>query len=102
MQTTKSKRRRWQFEVRDLLWLMIITALAAGWWMRERRFQQDRARLQGALREVREVTDVYRQLGAEMGGFTRNVIDGDYAWQIDDDGHAAQVPPTPRVDPGGS
>ena len=36
MEATTKRRRWWQFGLRDCLWLMVVAALAVGWWVRER------------------------------------------------------------------
>lgn len=35
--TDKPKRRWYRFSIRDLMWLMVVAALAAGWWSSARR-----------------------------------------------------------------
>ena len=56
MEATTNKRRWWQFGIRDVLWLMVVSAMSCGWWAHERyqkaQFEEERKSLKAQINEL--------------------------------------------------
>jgi hypothetical protein len=87
METTRT-RRWWQFGLRDVLWLVVVAAVAVGWWTRERGFERERSHMQGELTRLTEWTDTYKQMGRETGGFHSHTCSTGRTWFVGIDGSA--------------
>ena len=48
---------RFQFSIRDLLWLTVVVALAVGWWIDHDTIRRERERLQSMQAEVQAKQD---------------------------------------------